>query len=386
MQDDSVVLLTRTGQEAGDIHEGDDRNIEGVAEAHEAGTLTRSVAVENTCQLLGLVGNDTHTFTVETGKTYDDVLGKVRLHLEELTAVHDAGDDLVHVIRHVGVVGDNLIEVVILAVDGVCALHARGLLQIVLGDVAKQLLKHSHSLLLRLGGEMGHTALGGVYAGATQFLLSHHLAQDGLHHGGASEEHIRSAFHHQREVGESGAIDGATGTGTEDTANLRNHTAGHDVTLEDFRVTGQSVDALLNASATRVIQTDDGSTHLHGVVHHLANLLSHRLAERAGIDCEVLSEDIDQATVYRTVTSHYAVAHVLLLLHAEVVAAMCYEHVHFLEAAFVEQHGNALASGVLATFVLLLNGLLAATHAGFGAELNQLLDSFCLLAHCNCDY
>ena len=65
---------------------------------------------------------------------------------------------------------------------------------------------------------------------------------------------------------------------------------------------------------------------------------------------------------------------------------MCYEHVHLLEAAGIEQHVDALTSRVFTTFVLLLNGLLAATHAGFGAELNQLLDSFCLLAHCNCDY
>ena len=40
----------------------------------------------------------------------------------------------------------------------------------------------------------------------------------------SGEEHIRSAFHHQCEVGQSRRINSTTGTRTEDTGNLRNNT------------------------------------------------------------------------------------------------------------------------------------------------------------------
>ena len=62
---------------------------------------------------------------------------------------------------------------------------------------------------------------------------------------------------------------------------------------------------------------------------------------------------------------------------------MCYEHVHFLEAALVQKHGDTLTGGVLAALVLLLNGFLAAAQTGLGAELYELLNLFCLFAHCD---
>ena len=48
VQDDTAVLLTSAGQEAGDVHQRHQRNVEGVAETHEAGTLAGGVDVEHT--------------------------------------------------------------------------------------------------------------------------------------------------------------------------------------------------------------------------------------------------------------------------------------------------------------------------------------------------
>lgn len=44
--DDAAVLLRRARQEARHVHEGDDGNVEGVAEAHEASTFHRGVDVQ----------------------------------------------------------------------------------------------------------------------------------------------------------------------------------------------------------------------------------------------------------------------------------------------------------------------------------------------------
>ena len=228
---------------------------------------------------------------------------------------------------------------------------------------------------------MGHARLGGVYAGTTEVFLRHVFARYGLNHLGAGEEHVGCALGHKREVGQGRRVHSATCAGAEDARDLRDDTRSQDVTLEDFRVSGQSVNAFLNTCATRVVDADAGCTHHHGLVHDLADLLRHGLGERAAEDGEVLRKDVHQASVDRTATGHYAVAKDLLLVLSEVRAAVLYEHVHLFEAAFVEQHIDALTGGVFTALVLLSDGLFAATQAGFLTLGDEFFYLFKLIAH-----
>ena len=56
--DEAAPLLGGSGQEAGRVDEGADRQVEGVAEAHEAGSLDRGASVEHPGQHRRLVGHD----------------------------------------------------------------------------------------------------------------------------------------------------------------------------------------------------------------------------------------------------------------------------------------------------------------------------------------
>ena len=194
------------------------------------------------------------------------------------------------------------------------------------------------------------------------------FARHCLHHFRTGEEHIRSALHHQREVRQGGRIDRTAGTGAEDTRNLRYHARSHDVTLEYLGKSAQSVDAFLDTCAAGIVQADAGCAHFHGLVHDLADFFSHRFRQRTAVDGEVLCENINQPAVYRAATSHHTVAQVLFLFHAEVRTAVQFEHIHFLEAARVEQHVDAFTSRVLAFGMLFFDGFLAASHACFGAQ------------------
>ena len=167
MQDDSIVFLACARQESRDIDEGYDWDIEGIAEADEACTLPTGIHVEDTCIRHGLVGNDTYALAVEMRKARDDVLGKLRLYLEEFPVIRDRGDHLIHVIGLVRIIGQDLVQQVILAVDRVVAFHAGSLFRIVRGKVAQQFLDHCHRLFLGLGGKAGHAALAGVDAGTS---------------------------------------------------------------------------------------------------------------------------------------------------------------------------------------------------------------------------
>src|ERR1035438_9596956 len=60
MRDDAAVLLLRAGKKSRNVFEGDERNVEAVAEAHKARSLDARFDVEHARQKRGLVGDDAH--------------------------------------------------------------------------------------------------------------------------------------------------------------------------------------------------------------------------------------------------------------------------------------------------------------------------------------
>ena len=190
MQDNGVVLLTSTGQESRNVNERYNRNIEGVAETNEASSLTRSVNIEHTSIAVGLVGYDTYTLTIETCETNDNVLGELRLHLEEFTIVYYSTNHLVHVVSLVGVLGDNLIQAVLHTVDGVVSGLERSSLHVVGWDIAQQGLQHLNAFLLSSCSEVCNTRLCSVNAGTTQMLLIDILTSNGLYNLRTGQEHV----------------------------------------------------------------------------------------------------------------------------------------------------------------------------------------------------
>jgi hypothetical protein len=95
--------------------------------------------------------------------------------------------------------------------------------------------------------------------------------------------------------------------------------------------------------------------------------------QRAAEHGEVLAEDEDQPPVDGAVAGHDAVARHLLVLHAELAAAMLDEHVPFLEGIGIEQQLDALARRKTPLGVLGIDPALAAAGARGGALFRQLL-------------
>ena len=102
MADDSAPFLVGAGQVAGHIHQGDERDVEGVAEPDEARRLVAGVDVERPRLMHRLVGYDAHRVAVKPRESGNDVRREQREQLEEvglITAlVEDAGDDLADVV------------------------------------------------------------------------------------------------------------------------------------------------------------------------------------------------------------------------------------------------------------------------------------------------
>src|SRR5690606_26731877 len=91
--------------EAGHIDKGDHRNVEGIAETHKTRRLDAALDVQATGQHQRLVGDDAHALTFHARKTDDDVFRVLRLQFKEVAVVHRLGDQLLHVVRLVRVLG-----------------------------------------------------------------------------------------------------------------------------------------------------------------------------------------------------------------------------------------------------------------------------------------
>ena len=83
-----------TRQEARNVNQGNQRNIERVAETYETSCLAACVDVQYTCHKLGLVSDDTYTLTVETSEAGDDVTSVQLLRLQELAIINDSAENV----------------------------------------------------------------------------------------------------------------------------------------------------------------------------------------------------------------------------------------------------------------------------------------------------
>src|SRR5690606_37286265 len=82
--DDPEVLVIDPRQEAGDILERDQRNVEAITETYESCSFYRRVDVENTCKECRLIGHDADRLSAEPSETDHNVCREVLLNFEEV--------------------------------------------------------------------------------------------------------------------------------------------------------------------------------------------------------------------------------------------------------------------------------------------------------------
>src|SRR5665811_2036948 len=174
------------------------------------------------------------------------------------------------------------------------------------------------------GRELRHPAPRVVGHGAAQVLERNVLTGHGLDDVRPCDEHVAGAFDHEDEVGHGRRVHGSTGTGTHDQRYLGDHPRRVDVAVEDAGVARERDDTLLDPRAARVVDAEARRAHLHGQVHHLADLVGEHLAQRSAEDGEVLREDEHQATVHGAVSGDHAIAVGPTGIHAEVGRAMAW--------------------------------------------------------------
>src|SRR5438876_9720418 len=132
--DDAAVLLGRPGQESRDVDERHQRDVEAVAEPHEARRLDRRVDVETPGQVGGLVGHDPHRATAQAPEPDNNVGREVRVNLEEVLVVEHAAQDRLHVVGLVRLLGNDRLQRLVTTVHRIERRVQRRILEVVPGD------------------------------------------------------------------------------------------------------------------------------------------------------------------------------------------------------------------------------------------------------------
>src|SRR5260370_2410420 len=146
MPNNSAVYLTCSWEEAGDIFESNQGNIEAIAEAHETRAFYRRIDVERSSKKRRLIGHEANRPTVHPRKSYDNVFRVVLVHFEKISVVNYGADDVLYVVGKIRLRGHNGVECRIRAVGGIGASLSRRIVEIVRWNETEQLAQPGQAL------------------------------------------------------------------------------------------------------------------------------------------------------------------------------------------------------------------------------------------------
>ena len=135
---------------------------------------------------------------------------------------------------------------------------------------------------------MRHAAFAGMGLGAAQSLLGHIFVGHGLDHVRSGDEHVAVRHHHEDEIGNRRRVYSAARAWPHDPRDLRYDAGRHDVTLKNFTVPRQAVDAFLYARPAGIVEADDRRAVLYRHVHHFADFVRDNAAQATAKNSEVL--------------------------------------------------------------------------------------------------
>ena len=138
MDDDPAVFLACAGKIAGHIDERQDRDVEGVAEAHEARALAGAVDVEDAGEVRRVVRDDTDDAAVHASEADGNVARPAGVHLHEVAIVEDRFDHEVDVVGLAGIGRDDTCQLIAEAVGDVGRLLVGWVFHVVQGKERQQ--------------------------------------------------------------------------------------------------------------------------------------------------------------------------------------------------------------------------------------------------------
>ena len=200
--DHAPPLEVLAGVEARGVDEGDEGQVESVAEGHESASLLGGGDVEGAGHRLGLVGDDADGPATDRREGGDQVRGECGPGLEQVPVVNDALDHVPDVVAARGGVGEEVAGLGGRAVDGIDAWNRCGERVCMVGKEVEEFGDQLDGLVTVGDGEVGDTRRARVHRSSAEAFVAQLLASEPLDHLRAAHEGVGLVDHHHQ-VGEA---------------------------------------------------------------------------------------------------------------------------------------------------------------------------------------
>src|SRR6266581_7479944 len=220
-----VVLLIYPRQKPRYIHQSQDRYVESITKPDEACSLDGGIDVKRASVNLGLVRHDPNRIPVESGESDDDILSPERLYLEQFASIDDPGYDIPDIVRLVGVVRQDIVELTLVP-DGWFCLGSWRVLGVVGWDEAQEFPDLLESFLLVLCEKVRDSALCVVESCSSKFFEINVLIENGFDDVWSRYENVTCLVDHDGEIRHGRGIDRPSRAWTHHSRYLRDHSRG----------------------------------------------------------------------------------------------------------------------------------------------------------------
>ena len=289
----SAIFLIDSRKESRHIYQCQQGDIESIAEADKTGSFDRCVNIQRACKYQWLISHHSHCFSIQPDIAGHNIRCIFCLKFEETIIISHCFNYFFYIIRLIRISWNQISQFRSQAGRRIVCSYKRRLFHIISRQIGNQFTNIINTLNIILRRKMSYTGLCHVYAYSAEFLFSDFFLCHTSHHIRSCNKHITGIFHHQDKICQCRRINRTSGTWAHDRTNLRNHSGCHRVAQKYLGISGQRTYPLLNSCTARVVQSDDGCSHLHSHIHHFTNFLSVRFRKSSTKYGEILCKDIN---------------------------------------------------------------------------------------------
>ena len=208
------------------------------------------------------------------------------------------------------------------------------------------------AFLFGFGKKMRHTAFARVYIRAAERFIGNVDVAGCFYHFCAGYKKQADGFYGEHKVRDARRIYRPARAGTGDDGNLRNIAGSAHIIVENVAVSGQRVDAFLDARAAGIVDADQRAAGVYRSFDDVGDFLSVQKAERSALQRKILGIYGHLSAVDGPESGDDAVVGDVFSLHSEFRTVMPDAGINFRKRTGVEQRLNPFDGMQLAPFVL----------------------------------
>jgi len=184
---------------------------------------------------------------------------------------------------------------------------------------------------------MADTRFGRVHFGTSKLFFRNFFICHGFDNIRSSNKHVRAVLYHEYKVSQRWRVYSSSCAWSHNQGDLWHNTWSINISLEDFRITSERLNTLLDSSTTRIVHTYHWCSCQDSLVHDLAYLFTHSLRKRSSKNSEILRVSKNSLSMNLSLSCYDSISVYLLFLHIKVTASVSHVFIILLEGSLIEE-------------------------------------------------